>query len=208
MKQTMQRGKSPLIDALAFIAWGYVFLYLDFRLNFGLPLNLLPDWAAYLLFCLALPELGKAVPTALLLRPLGVFLGVWELVSPLVEGDMGGLFTVAGLVSLVLDLYFHFQLLSDLAALAGQHGLPHQQRLLRLRSFRTVFITLLSLPPVLRWMERQGDLAATVVLAAFLFIVLWTWLLLFSLKKALAACAPIPDPLDPATHDPASPLIE
>ncbi|MBQ3076783.1 MAG: hypothetical protein IJC43_02895 [Clostridia bacterium] len=193
--------KEPSLEtSLSLIAWGSVVLYFDFRINFGFPINLLPDWVAYMMYYVALDGLGKAVPTALLLRPLSVLLGVWKAVSPLVEGSLSGVYTTAALIANVIGLYYHFQLLSDLAALAEQRNFPQQSGLLRLRNFRTVLFTLLSLPMVGRWLEQQGEWAAMVVLAAVAVLVLWTWHLLFSLKKSLTAALspPIPDPLDPA----------
>lgn len=47
MTQTLYQGVSHA-------AWGYFFLYFDVNLG---PLNVLPDWAAYLLFLSAIGKL-------------------------------------------------------------------------------------------------------------------------------------------------------
>ena len=48
------------------MAWGYVFLHLDFNLG---GINVLPDWACYALVLHALPGMARAERSALLLQP-------------------------------------------------------------------------------------------------------------------------------------------
>lgn len=106
------------------IAWGYLFLYLN--LNLG-TLNLLPNWAAYLLFFSAIGLLEEELGELALLRPFCVLLGAaegadWLAVlltgQPLVEQ----VFLVNILVT-CLSIYFNFQLLTDVAALVEARGI-------------------------------------------------------------------------------------
>ena len=66
MTQTLYQGVSHA-------AWGYFFLYFDVNLG---PLNVLPDWAAYLLFLSAIHLLEGQRRDLALLRPLGWLLAV------------------------------------------------------------------------------------------------------------------------------------
>ena len=61
--------------AVRIIAWAYLLLHLD--LTFG-TVNVLPDWAGYLLILDALPALAKEESSASLLKPLCIILALWE----------------------------------------------------------------------------------------------------------------------------------
>ena len=68
-------GREELADAVKRIAWGYVLLHVNVNLG---SLNILPNWLGYLLILGVLPMLGEREPSALLLRPLGILLALWE----------------------------------------------------------------------------------------------------------------------------------
>ena len=67
-----------LCSALKHIAWGYILIHLNINLG---TIDILPDFAGYLLLLGALPILGQLEPSALLLRPFGIGLVLWHLVS-------------------------------------------------------------------------------------------------------------------------------
>ena len=67
MNETREPKTTSLSEAVSCVAWGYVFLHLDFNLG---GINVLPDWACYALVLHALPGLARAERSALLLRPL------------------------------------------------------------------------------------------------------------------------------------------
>ncbi|MDO4552592.1 MAG: hypothetical protein Q4C22_03555 [Bacillota bacterium] len=168
-----------LADAAKTVALAYLVLQLDVNLG---SLNILPNWLAYLLMVNVLPVLGKREPTALLLRPLGIFLGLWE-----------GLLWVGALFSLDINvyafpvvaaaagLYFHFQLLTNLAGLAEGCGCPERKRILRLRSVFVITLTLFALP--FPWEENT-----TLMVIGFLVhmvVALWICVVLFYLRYSL-----------------------
>ena len=57
--------KEKLANAMGWLGVGYIFLYID--INIG-SFNLMPNWAFYIFAYLALPELGRAERSALLLQ--------------------------------------------------------------------------------------------------------------------------------------------
>jgi len=65
-----------LCSAVKSIAWGYILIHL--HLNLG-TIDILPDFAGYLLILGALPALGQPEPSALLLKPFCVGLVLWNL---------------------------------------------------------------------------------------------------------------------------------
>lgn len=157
--------KNPFYDAIGGIAWGYLLLHLDVNLG---SINILPEWLGYLLMLSALPVLAREIPSALLLKPLGEILALWEGVQWVMK-LLGREFSpdLIEVIIGVVSLYFHFQLLTNLAELAGRYPTPPEEphslpgtepaqpdkppaplrtRILRLRTARTILITVLLLP--------------------------------------------------------------
>lgn len=156
-------------------------MHLDFNLG---GINVLPDWACYALVLHALPGLARAERSALLLRPLAIILlAVDALMWALqIFGAAPDLYIVSALCT-VLALYFHFQLLTNVADIARID--PQRSRsVLRLRNFRTVFVTLLALPlqpEAMSWSARDVYLLVTRFAAVILII--WTFSALFDVKN-------------------------
>ena len=173
----MEREK--LAGAVKSIAWGYVLLHVN--LNLG-TLNILPNWLGYVLMLGALPILGAAEPSALLLRPLGILLALWEgLLWGLTLFGISFDSTVLSVVAAALSLYFHFQLLTNLAELAAQNACPEERKILHLRTARTLLITVLALP--IPWAEYTEVTTGMVIVN--LIVALWICSVLFSLRRSL-----------------------
>ena len=177
----LPNGREKLYLAIRHIAWGYVLLYLDINLA---TFNILPDWAGFLLILSALPALSDEIPSAALLRPFAILLAAWEgfeWLAKLFEASIGADLTVPFLIVNVIVLYFHFQLLTDLAALSEKHGCPQTRRLLQLRTVNTLISTALALP--LPW--EQAEWLAITALLVYGAIVIWICFVLFGLKQSL-----------------------
>ena len=166
-----------LRDAVKRVAWGYLLLHL--HINLG-RLDILPDWAGYLLILNTLPILGDKRPSVLLLKPPGQLLAVY--------GGFVWLKNIFGwteslpalnLIAGIMGLYFHFQLLSDLAEIAC--GCPEEKTLLRLRTAYTLFSTLVALP--FPWEDVEN--IATGLTIAGLISALWICHTLFRLSASL-----------------------
>ena len=127
--------------ALSHIAWGNLLILLDFNLN---RLDVLPNWVGYLLIFYAIGWLAGELRDLPLLRPFCTLLLLAELadwVAVFLTGEAltGRLFLVNALLVCV-SLYFHFQLLGDLAGLAGrrEEAGPLARRLLGCRNVDAV----------------------------------------------------------------------
>lgn len=129
-------------------AWGYFFLY--FNINLG-SVNILPEFVAFLLFLSSIKLLTGERRDLALLRPLGILLTLWHLakwVLTIFGLALDGIFSVLGLVISLASLYFHFQLITDFAALASKYQGPKENlnhRLLKWRTCQTVLLTLSTL---------------------------------------------------------------
>lgn len=164
-------------SAVGYVAWGYVLLYFD--INIG-TLDLLPAWLGYALFFGALPALAEVSASAKLLRPFALGLAVWSGICWLFGS--GWYPQVVGVVESVVALYFHFQLLTELAALARQYDCPQERKILTLRTVNTLFQTAFVLLGPL-WKDWEG--AAVLLLIANLVVLVWICAVMFSLRRTL-----------------------
>ena len=123
-------------------AWGYFFLYFDIRLG---QLNILPEFGAYLLFLSAIHFLEGQRRDLALLCPLGWLLAAWSGLGWAAELFGTTLdFPVVGIVIGAVQMYFHFQMMTDFAALAQCYQGADQtldRRLLRWRTLQTLLLT-------------------------------------------------------------------
>ena len=166
--------------AIRRIAWGYIFIHVHFNL---ITMDILADWLGYCMIFWALPVLAKRVQSVMLLRPLGLILIFWNVFDWFM--DIGGISANTyglELVATVLDLYFHFQLLTDLAGIAKQYGHPAGRKLLHLRTARTVLAA--SIHIFLYWLAKE---MAVVLGIAIVQLILAVWLcrVLFRFGKEL-----------------------
>lgn len=168
----MERGLSNA-------AFGYLLLHIDFNLG---TVSILPAFAGYLLLLSAIRDLSGERRDLALLRPLCILLAGWNALDWLfswVGADPGGLFPPLDMVITVAGLYFHFQFLTDMAALAEAYQ-PEEgnldQRLRRRRAAYTVLVTTVSVlvhVPVGRFEEQRASVAlglTLVLLVVALFI--------------------------------------
>lgn len=185
-------GGLPALAALyGTIANGYLLIYLNVTLEFGSGvLSLLPAWAGYLLIGRALPRLEAYTPEAGLLRPLCTLLTAWNLLDWLCAlfGTDSGRLPVLPLIAAVAGLYFHFQLLTDLAQ-AIRFCLPGQSsRLLHLRTIQTLFLTLAAFSGAAA-SGSPGFYLSVVVLAAAVLTAFALWWRLRVIKHTLLELA-------------------
>ena len=122
------------------VFWGYFFLLLDFNLNFNsaFTIPLVPNFIGWIFLWRGVDILSSARPSLGLLKSFCTALGVCALTQfvPSLDGLIPGWLN---LFISMLTLYTHFQLLTDLAALA-QEALGEGRRVKRLRTARTLIV--------------------------------------------------------------------
>ena len=181
-------NRANLYLALTKVAWAYVLLHVNFSLG---TLNLLPNWAAYLLLWQAIALLGGDLRDLTLLKPFCVLLGVWDgadWLCALFGTSLEGLTAPFHLILAAVSVYFHFQLLTDLALLAeSREGCGGLARPLRLcRNIDAVLTTLLVLP--LPWQRVEIVYISLAIFGLGLALLIMYYL--FSLRKGFES----PDP--------------
>ena len=126
------------------VAWGYFFLYFNFNL---FTVNLLPGFVGYILFLSAVTLMRDEERELALLYTPGVVMALWtgaEWLVGLVGLKLDGLWQFADIIISITNLYFHFQLLTNLASVAEKHQPDERsfdKTLLRYRTFQTVMLT-------------------------------------------------------------------
>lgn len=140
--------RQTLYAAISKAARGYFFLYFDLKLN---SVSVLPSFVGFLLFLSAIKLIKEERRDLELLRPLGTLLAVWHggnWLASWLGTSLDGLFPMVDLIISLAGVYFHFQMLTDFAALAARYQQPEQdldRRLLKWRTRQTLLLTAISL---------------------------------------------------------------
>ena len=171
--------QASLFPGVRRMFWGYFFLLLDFDLNLGgFTLPLLANVVGWALVFWGIDALAFARPSLKLLSPFGAALAVCSLTQfvPAVEDLLPGWLS---LIIALVTLYTHFQLLTDLAALAdgALEGGELGRRLRACRTFLVLTQTLLYLQdPFLHFPALVFALmAAALCVIVFLLYQLWVF---------------------------------
>ena len=180
------------VHNLSRIAWAYVFLLIDFSMSVNdFSINVLPGCVGFLLIFLALPSVEEQEPSASLLRPLVILLGLWEVIRWVGTLVTGSVFDVPLLTLILsaLSMYFHFQFLTNLSSIARAHGLlEDSEKLLHLRTGLTLFTALVTILYFLNLLELfQGVFLGLFLLGAILCTswAIWTVFHYRNAEKAL-----------------------
>ena len=173
--------RGQLYRGLSQAAWGYFLLLLNFNLTFNntISINLLPSFAGALLLLSATGSLSAERRDLKLLRPLCGLLAAWHLIDwvlNLVGLSVSGRFLYLDLAVGAAVLYFHFQFLTDMAALAEKYQPPDSDLDRRIRRRRTVLLildTALELASSLvQFIGTEQQAVATLVWAFLALVVL------------------------------------
>ena len=132
---------NTLSSAIKKVAISYILIYLHINIS---VIDILPDWLGYFLIVSVLPVLSQKEKSAQLLKPVGIAIGIWNIVEWVLKiaGDELN-FYVISLVFSIITIYFHFQLITNIAALDIEE--TKKKRLLNLRTATVILHTVLSL---------------------------------------------------------------
>ena len=128
-----------LSSAIKKVAISYILIYLHINIS---VIDILPDWLGYFLIVSVLPVLSQKEKSAQLLKPFGIALGVWnifEWVLKIAGTELN--LTIINIVFSIITIYFHFQLITNIAALDIEDR--KKKRLLDLRTATVILHTVL-----------------------------------------------------------------
>jgi len=135
--------KEILCKAIKKIGWGYIFLYFDINLG---TIDILPAFCAYWMFYQSIRDgISFEEESANLLKPMAILLMYYQGVLWLfrIFAIPTDYFLITELGS-VISLYFHFQLLTNLANIARKYSCFQEKSLLNLRMMQTILLTVLA----------------------------------------------------------------
>lgn len=174
--------KKELYCAIRRIAYGYLILHIDFSVG---TINILPNWAGYLLFLISLEIIGQEIESAKLLKPLGKLLMIAEVCFWLNDcfGEGALQMYLFSLIARIIGLYFHFQLLTNLAEIAEKYEFTQKKAILNLRTVYTLLVTGLHFMVTLARDEQPTMIIISVFIS--LLIVIAICLILFAFSNAV-----------------------
>ena len=172
-------------------AWGYFFIYFNINLN---NVSILPSFIGYLLFLSAINCLCEEERELNLLRTLGVILTVWHIASWLASWgsiDLNGTLQVVDIIIGVVNIYFHFQLLTNLASIAAKYQSEDHEfdaKLLRYRTMQTVMLTaVIVLGYLAKWQVELVTFVSVGMIIAYLIVAILLMKTLFDLRRDISS---------------------
>ena len=176
---------NTLSSAIKKIAISYILIYLHINIS---VIDILPDWLGYFLIVSVLPVLSQKEKSAQLLRPFGIAIGVWNILEWVLKIAGAELnLSVISLVFSIITIYFHFQLITNIANLDIEE--PKKKRLLNLRTATVILHTVLTfslfIPTVIDVDNEIYTYILMIMLIPQLIICFWISGELFKISKAL-----------------------
>ena len=161
-------------DGISKAIWGYFFLYFDINLG---TISILPSFIGYILFLKAIDLLEEEERELSLLKTLGLILVVWDVVEWLakcVDYSFGNKWQFVTLIAGLLNMYFHFQFLTNIASIATKHqeeNCAYDKTLLSCRTIQTLMLTVFLVVTNLSFIPEDILIYPTFILAIIYIIV-------------------------------------
>lgn len=171
------------------IAWGYIFIYFNININ---AVSLLPAFVGYGLFLSAIGLLQDEERELSLLKPLACILLVWN-AADWVLSWMGSeaieTWFLLDLLTGLINLYFQFQFLTNLASIAAKYQEPDRDcdtKLLTYRIWQTIMLTIVMLIGILHpWLSEIWGYVSIGIGIVYILFGICLIKTLFELRNAL-----------------------
>ena len=170
----MEQNKN-LYSAITKIAWGYICILVN--INIG-SVNILPAFVGYILILDSLRLLKEKCKNIMLLRPLAIILIIWNIFTWLQTSFaiQSSTAIYIGFIIEIIQLYFNFQLITELSRLATEYQGEAQhidKALLTRRNIYTAVTTTYYLLSVVPYLITANTNIFAIVdgLTSFLFII-------------------------------------
>lgn len=171
-------------------AWGYFFIYFNINLN---TVSILPSFIGYLLFLSAINHLCDEERELNLLRTLGIILTVWHIASWFASFGaikLDGMLPAVDIIIGVVNIYFHFQLLTNLASIAAKYQSEDHEfdaKLLRYRTMQTVMLTaVIILGYLAKWQTELVTVISVGMIIVYLIVAILLMKTLFDLRRDIS----------------------
>ena len=178
-----------LYSGISKAAWGYFFLY--FNINFN-NVSILPSFVGYLLFLSAIKLLNNEERELSLLRTLGVIMALWtgvEWLASFIGIKIEGMWQFIDIIISLVNLYFHFQFLTNLASIAAKYqseGYELDAKLLRYRTLQTIMLTAIEVVLCFQsWLSEAWTVISVCMVIVYVIAGICLMKALFDLRKCL-----------------------
>ncbi|MDD7740572.1 MAG: hypothetical protein SOT28_01090 [Fusicatenibacter sp.] len=179
-----------LFSGISKAAWGYFFLYFNININ---NVSILPGFVGYLLFLSAIRLLKEEERELSLLNTLGIIMALWtgaEWLADFAGIRIEGMWQFIDIVIGLINLYFHFQLLTNLASIAAKYqpeGYELDAKLLRYRTLQTVMLTAIEIVICFQpWLSEVWTSLSVCMMVIYLIAGICLMKALFDLRGCLA----------------------
>lgn len=180
---------NKIYNGISKAIWGYFFLY--FNINLG-TISILPSFIGYILFLKSIDLLQEEERELSLLKTLDVILGIWEGIQWLancVGYSFDGKWQFLNLIIGLVNLYFHFQFLTNLASIATKHqqeNCIYDKNLLSYRTILTILQTIFIVFTSLNFFSEEVIVYITLALGIiFVIVCIGMMVILNQLRKHL-----------------------
>lgn len=180
---------SNVFQGISKCAWAYLFLYFDINLG---TVSILPDFVAFLLFHASIELLKEEERELALLRPLTDLLAGWHILRwamSWVGKDLDGLIPGLDIVICLANLYFHFQLLTNLSSIVAKYqpeDEEYDRKILKYRTMQTVLFTVMMVLSSLSTLFGESWASISLALGvAYLIAGICMMSALFQIKRRL-----------------------
>lgn len=169
-----------ILKALTRAIWGYIFLCFNFTFNTGAGIfNILPTFIGYLLFMSVVKLLQNSIKEISLLKMPLIILTIWSIADGIVSiagVSVGTFLPIVSLIVSILNMYFVFQFLTNLAYIAQRcqyEGCTFDKKLIFFRTVQTILLTISTILTMLISfldLEREIYLYTNIILALIMTI--------------------------------------
>lgn len=171
------------------IAWGYIFIYFNININ---TVSLLPAFVGYGLFLSAIGFLQEEERELSLLKPLvGILLvcNAADWVLSWMGSEAIETWFLLDLLTGLINLYFQFQFLTNLASIAAKYQEPDRDcdtKLLTYRTWQTIMLTIVILIGILQlWLSEIWGYVSIGIGIVYILFGICLIKTLFELRNAL-----------------------
>ena len=181
---------NKIYNGISHVAWGYFFIYFNINLN---TVSIIPTFVGYILMLSAISDLQEEVEELKLLRPLAILLLIWhgaQWIASWGGVDLENFSQFLSIIVCLVDLYFHFQLITNIAAIAAKYqqpGMDIDEKLLWYRNLLVILETLIMIVSYFAvWLAEFWTIIAVVMLLVNVIVTICLMKTLFSLRREVA----------------------
>ncbi len=178
-----------IYDGISKAIWGYFFLYFDINLG---TISILPSFIGYILFLKAIDLLEEEERELSLLKSLGLILVVWDVVEWLADCigySFDSKWQFITLIIGLVNLYFHFQFITNIASIATKHqqdDCVFDEKLLKYRTVQTILLTFILVIKNLNFLPDEIWVYIPIAISIiYLIVCIYIMVILNQLRKNL-----------------------